>query len=398
MPDLTVYRLAFRSGFHVGAQGVNLEETRIAIPSDTLFAALVATFRHMGGDPDDLVAPFPRLEWKPGADEASYVHHSGDPPFRLTSAFPFAGDVRFFPIPVDLSRCVTADTLRSRRKELKRVGFISEAIFRRLTTGERLDDWLFPQDEKVKPTTGVALQKGAFWMTLEEHDHLPEAFRHDKERNRPIPPRALRYRQVFVAAQVPRVTVDRVSAASDIFHAGRVTFAPGCGLWFGIDWRHPEAVVGQDGLQVRPAVERALAVLADAGIGGERSVGYGAFKIETASTPLKLADPAPGDLVLLLSRYHPQSTDLPAALQAEGTAYTLVPIGGWLHSSDEAGQRRKRLWLVAEGSTVHITESAPAGNLVDVRPTYEESDVAFPHPVWRSGLALGAAIHRGGDA
>ena len=84
MPDVTVNRLTFRSGLHVGTRGVNLEEADVCIPSDTIFAALVDALRRAGGDPTGFVAPFPRLEL------AQDTSGDAEPPFLLTSAFPFA--------------------------------------------------------------------------------------------------------------------------------------------------------------------------------------------------------------------------------------------------------------------------------------------------------------------
>ena len=70
-------------GFHFGKHGLGQEETLIHLPSDSLFAALAARLAALKGS--QAVA-----EWmQPFCD--------GDPPFVLSSAFPFAGKVRFFP-------------------------------------------------------------------------------------------------------------------------------------------------------------------------------------------------------------------------------------------------------------------------------------------------------------
>jgi len=384
MPDLTVYRLTFSGGFHRGTRGVNLEETAVFVPADTLFAALVETLARSGGDVNRFITPFPRRE-------IGRSFQPGDPPFLLTSTFPFAGRLRFFPMPLPLGRFFSPETLKARRKDLKRIRFVSEALFRRMLAGEPMDGWLFPADDRRDPTTGVALQGGALWLTVAEQEALPEGMRHDKKTGKAISLRAWRRRQVLAAAQVPRVTVDRVSSASDIFHAGRVSFAADCGLWFGVAWRRPQEAVGEDGPTCQQAFEHALALLADDGLGGERSVGYGAFSWEKATQALTLDDPRPGGLALLLSRYHPRPEELPAAL-SDDTAYDLVPVGGWLHTWAGAAQRRKRLWLVGEGSLVRAVGVGPWGDVVDVRPAYENPAGDLPHPVWRYGLALGVAF------
>lgn len=383
--DLTVYRLTFHSGFHIGVRGVNLEESGFHFPSDTLFGALIDAAFRAGVDVERFVTPFPRLAPSEGAVGGS------DPPFLLTSAFPFAGGVLFFPMPTTLTPWLSTTTLRRRAKELKRVRFLSEGLFRRMLAGEEMDDWLFPEDEGREPEKGVALQGGTFWLAADEVEKLPETMRRTAV-GRPIPPRALRHHRVFTAIQVPRVTVDRLSSASNIFHSGRVSFAAGCGLWFGILWRRPEERMGTGDLSYHQAVHHALSLLADDGLGGERSVGYGAFSYKEVGA-LPLPDPTPErPLLWLLSRYHPRPNEFGALTESIG--YTLVSVGGWLRTWEGAARRRQRLWLVAEGSIIRPEGSGPWGDLTDVRPRYANPAGDLPHPVWRYGLALGAAVRQ----
>lgn len=367
MPDLTVYRLTFAGGLHVGARGVDLAESSIGVPSDTLLAALLDAHHRAGGRIEDWFIPpaEPGATWR-------------DCPYRITSAFPYAGKVYFFPMPVPAQAFFSHNLLRDRRKDVKRIRFVSKGILHKMLAGESLDGWLFPKDEKADPQTGVALQSGALWLTLDECAHLPDRLRCDPKTNRPIPPRALRRHAVYAEATVPRVTVDRVNSASTIFHAGRVTFAAGCGLWFGLSGQPPAEL------------KRALQVLGEDGLGGERAAGYGAFTWTVAQQPLALPDPSPDGAALLLSRYHPRAEET-AALQRPDAAYELTAVAGWLRTRDGAAQRRRRLWLVREGSVVYLPGSGPWGDVVDVCPTYENPAGDLPHPVWRAGLALAVA-------
>jgi CRISPR-associated protein Csm4 len=188
----------------------------------------------------------------------------------------------------------------------------------------------------------------------------------------------LRRFAVYGAERVPRVTVDRISSASTIYHAGRATFASGCGLWFGVHWRTP-------GAAWQMQMGQLLALLGDDGLGGERSSGYGGFTVD-ARDAFHLPDAHAGRPALLLSRYHPTAEEAPAALNHPAAAYGLSQVAGWLRSPDAAGQRRKRLMLVSEGSIV-CPPRAPAGDVVDVRPDYA-SGSGVAHPVFRYGLAL----------
>lgn len=368
MPTLTVYPLSFAGGLHIGGQGGKLEESGVTLPADTLFAALVDAHRRSGGDPQALAAPF--------------VAAPPDPPFLLTSAFPYAGAVRFYPMPVDLTRLVTPETLRARTKALRRVRYLSEGLLRQALDGEMLDGWLFPEEQFAEPQTGAALQGGQFWLKVEETANLPiEMQRNEGQRH------ALPMLPVATTARVPRVTVDRLSHSSTIYHAGRTTFAAGCGLWFGVHWRDRERRIEGSPLTYAEAVAQALALLADDGLGGERTAGYGAFRLGVPAA-VDLPDPAEGRSTWLLSRYHPASVGELAGLRDPHAAYQLVKVGGWLRSYDYPAVRRRRLTLLGEGSLVPLP-GLVAGDVVDVRPRYPQAESPFPHPVYRYGLALG---------
>ena len=377
MPEIIPYHLTFHGGLHVGSRGVDVDEARPTLPADTLFSALVSAWVQTGRDADAWVQPF--------------VGDAPDPPFLLTSAFPFAGDVRFYPAPVDMPQRFSKATVKRRGKAIKRIAWISEALFHAYLAGEPLDDRLFPDDAHAEPSgkQGAALQGGTLWLTQEEAARLPQSMRQKPGApvNRPL--RALRQLRVFAMERVPRVAIDRVSDASNIFHAGRTTFARGCGLWFGVQWLHPDAKT--DDLTYRQAFELLLAHLADSGLGGERTYGYGAFTFAPQSA-VPLPEPQPQAPAMLLSRYHPRQDELPAVL-GNGAAYRLESVAGWLYSPDGPGQRRKRLHLLGEGSLA-IWPGHPAGDVTDVRPEYEEAPQPFPHPVWRYGLALAAGVQK----
>jgi len=370
MPQLNIYTLRPRGALHVGQHGIGQEETACHVPAGTLFAALVATWVGAGGKGERWGELFPRA----GA------------PFLLTSAFPHAGGVRFYPLP-QVNLVPLGVEAGERRKELRQIAFVSEGILGRIVAGESLAGYLPPPGRD--PGAGVFLQGKALWLTAQEIPLLPRAMRtlagpagREKER----PARALQHLHVWKTDKVPRVTVNRINSASNLFHTGRVTFAPGCGLWFGVEWRRPEATMG-DGVTCREALERALSLLADGGLGGERAVGYGAFRWEHGGS-VSWPDPLPGAPYLTLSRYHPRPDEAPAAFTGDPVAYSLVAVAGYLQTPAGAAQRRRRLWLAAEGSVLRAVGDGPYGDVTDVRPRVGD----FPHPVWRYGLACPIAI------
>src|SRR5262245_2044132 len=79
-----VWKISGPSGFHFGRHGLGQEETLANMPSDSLFAALIN-----------------RLALTAGADVEAFMKpfKDNDPPFVLSSTFPFAGAVLFFPVP-----------------------------------------------------------------------------------------------------------------------------------------------------------------------------------------------------------------------------------------------------------------------------------------------------------
>lgn len=390
MPTLSVYRLHFRAGLHLGVRGVNLEEAAVALPSDTLFSALVDGWRRLGGDVAAWLAPF-------CADPP-------DPPFLLTSTFPFVGDVRFYPMPVDPHRLfarreTSGEQCATSGKGVKRIRYLSEQLFRHALEGEKLDPWVPPDDEKQQnATNGLTLQAGALWLTHGEVERLPEWVRFaDKQRKK----RALSAYprlDIWKTGRTPRVTVDRLSSASTIFHIGHVRYAPECGLWMGVVWRHSDRKVAGTEMTYAASVAAILALLEDEGIGGDRGVGYGVFTLgDKTQEQTTLPDAKAGGMAWLLSRYHPRNAQEAAGLLAPAAAYRLTSVAGWLRSPDAPAQRRKRVYLLEEGSWLQVNgggagDPTPLGDLVNVAPEYADSTNALPHPVYRAGFGVAIGL------
>ena len=385
MPELMVIQLRPRSAFLLGRRGVGQEATGNHLPADTLFAALMAAWAEWGGRPEEWLAGFP-TSGGPGGEILRSAQNDS-PPFLLTSAFPFAGGVRFYPKPM------LAFDVGEQSKALKKAHFVSEQIFRWMLAGEPPATWLPPQNGNTAHPT-VTLQHGALWLTQDEYAHLPDGLRFvDGNRRKERSRRALNEMSVYMVDKVPRVTVDRLRHASEIYHTGRLSFAPECGLWLGVQWVRPDAPFPGADRPYRQVFLDMLTALGDQGLGGERSAGYGAFEVEPQAAPLRFGDPAAGGLFVTLSRYHPRPDELPATLSSEGAAYQLEAVGGWLKSLGVVTQRRRRVWMCAEGSVCRAVGDGPWGDVVDVQPRYEKvtSDM---HPVWRYGLAC--AVGTGG--
>lgn len=339
------------TSFHFGQHGLGQQETAITMPSDSLFAALVARLARTRGSQavDDFCQPF----------------LAGKPSFIVSSTYPLAGTVRFLPVPLRSQRAL--DVTGAHAKALKKIHFVSENIFRQLIKGVSLAK-LYSDAHK--------LQGGHVLVGADEFERLPVAQQK---------PNA----NIWQVEQNPHVTLDRSSSASNLYFIGRVQFAAECGLWFGVQWFENEKTL-------KKLFKDLLEDLADAGLGAERGVGMGAAQIK-ALEALELPDAE--NAWVTLSRYLP-AEDETALLADKGTAYALKSVGGWLDSPVNLGQRRRPVNLLVEGSVIgtRLEKLAP-GQMVDVRPRYRDlqgSEIdPLNHAVYRCGFALAVGLEGG---
>ena len=317
MSKHVTYYLNFRSPLHLGRRGVGLEETEISIPADTLFSAICQMWRTFYGE--ESLTDF-------------LAQYEMDEPFLLTSASPFADDIRFFPKPlIDLKIDADADL-----KKLKKIRFVSEKRFRQIVNGESI---AFDSDHLIND--------GQLW--IHGDDKCP--------------------RTVWQTDKRPRVTLDRQSSASEIWHLKAVKFEKGCGLWFDAKFEAEE---------IQARIETILRVLGDTGIGGERSAGYGTF--DTYSEPAAPESESEIDRFVTLSPICPRNADELDRLIQGDVGYTLEERSGWIGSSEGSGLRRQQVWMFAEGSVL-AGNGARVGRLIDLKPE------ACPHSVWRYAYA-----------
>jgi CRISPR type III-A-associated RAMP protein Csm4 len=186
----------------------------------------------------------------------------------------------------------------------------------------------------------------------------------------------------------------RVSAAVDRLANGNVElhstacleFPRNAGLWCLVAFSDDEA-------QARWAepVKAAFRLLADTGIGGERSRGWGHFEAP------RFEEGSVGDLIFsydatpdgqpepawwLLSLFSPGDSD---SIDWSRGNYSLMTRGGRVESTVRSGESKQLLRLLEEGSVV-FASAAPQGSAKNVAPE------GFPHPVYRSGFAVAVAI------
>ena len=333
--------------FHFGKHGIGQEESAVVFHSDSLFAALIA-----------LLAQTEHGKLVP---EFMEKLNNNPPAFILSSAFPRAGTVRFYPIPRSIiSRDQHAmEQAGLTGKSLKKIQFVSEKIFLSLIQGQSLATLI---------KNAVQLQHGKLLSSATEMQFLPA---HSKTGL-----------TIWDEEQRPRVTLDRLKLSSNLFHTGAVRFSPECGLWFGVKWNDPHP-------DLKIIFTNLLQILADAGLGGERSSGFGQAKI-TRGEELSLPEMEAGSAWVTLSRYIPAANELPALLY-DHSNYQLDRVTGWAESISAPTERRRTAQMLAEGSVFGPLQHPDPGEIVNVRPVYKGT-TTFPHPIYRSGLALAVAV------
>jgi CRISPR-associated protein Csm4 len=343
MGELRIVKLRFMSTLHLGADvlGIGIEDSLSIAHSDTVFSCLINAYAELhSGDVnavDELLAPF----------------HDGNPPFRISSAFPFRkreSEVRYY-LPRPLMDPLEFYDPRNGQDARKNYGKLIRNL--PIISVERFKDyWLQPNNSMAKRDLEAAKKE---------------------------------IRSLCVPTIRPQHTRDRLTDATSIYHTGLVHFAPNSGLYFLIEI-NDTSILSWDKFQ-------AVLELAGAnGLGGRRNHGNGAFDVEEDT--IEPLDQAWEDLFkqkqsgfLNLSLYRPESQTLKSL---NPVAYQLVPRRGWCYSSVTSTQmKRKAVIMFGEGSVFH--KDVPKGTLADVTPDTEDSKFTA-HKLYRYGIPISLPI------
>ena len=309
MPELWTVRLRFEGRVRLGSgAGGGL------LPSDRLYSTLCWGLRACWGEGT--------------VQEYSAACLRGDPPWRVSSAFPFVEGTDFAPkpmLPLPAAWLQHARTLRS-------------------------SPWV----PLPAFSAWVSGQAGGDGMLVGAQQRLRGAMTEDSQAH---------------------LALDRVSAASSLYHTTALRFAPGSGLYFFLRLEDEAWIEFLRG---------ALRVLEDSGIGGRRSAGLGYFRAEVGPAPDGCADwgETPSGAWCLLSRLSPAPASAGELLR--DATFSVGEVGGWVADGQV---RRKRIRLLTEGSVFRRWEP---GRWVPVQPPDWTA-----HPVYRGGFAFGAPVSEG---
>lgn len=161
-------------------------------------------------------------------------------------------------------------------------------------------------------------------------------------------------------------------------------FAPASGLWCAALFANPVSYAVW-----APRLQAAFRLLADSGLGGLRSRGFGRARgVDFQAGPLPellfgpAGVPAGRSAYWLLSLFSPADDD---AISWDAGDYRLIRRGGRVGPPSGRGQRKLTSRMVAEGSVL-VCGKPPAGRVWNVAPQ------GCLHPVYRAGYAVAIPI------
>lgn len=329
---MAIFELTLKGPLHLGEHlSIQKESTLDWFPSDSFFAAMVSSWAMEQLDVETRLNQYQQQE---------------QPPLLISSLFPRAGKVRFYPAPPRLPE--HSGLLGKGSKAARKVRWMSSGVLNTLVNGST---------PAGRPENFI--HSGAVWLTDDERQQITSFL--DEEAGDIV---------IWKKGIVPRVAVDRSASASNLFHSGRVIYGEDCGLWFAargkLAW-----------------VREALLDLQDRGIGGLRSTGHGHFSWKEIDE--ELPEPKSG-WGMCLSRFAPASAqEIQNTLQASYSAYRLTVVGGWCQDDQGHAWRRRSVRMVEEGA---LLPSSARGRLVDVRPQNAAHWQGPSRPVIRCGLAF----------
>ncbi|WP_017323997.1 type III-A CRISPR-associated RAMP protein Csm4 [Synechococcus sp. PCC 7336] len=357
-----------RSPTHFGELGIGLEQTSERVRSDTLFSAWVSAYA--------------KIFQKEGVEALlARFNHSPAPPFRVSSTFVYRreGDrfIDYLPKLVERPNGYPDNDLAF-AKTYRKLAYLPLPIWRRWYQGGRFTpsdaaELAHYSDNPSESSSLSLFEAGCF-----------------------------SYGDAFESYELPKVSIDRTTRATNFYHTGYTQFAWEAGAELADVWEedwNDEGIRSLAGLyfllelpeespELEEQLRQALMVLGEEGIGGERSSGAGRFRVAKSwQLPehwQAVVEPkVEADRHALLSLFY--QAGLQSSWLGEEARYAIQERGGWIASPFSGRQlRRKRVRMFAEGS---VFPQKPEGQLADVTP--EQFTL---HPIYRNGIAVSLPV------
>ncbi len=311
---MNYYKLLFKSSIHLGERENFLESTDIVIHSDTLFSAFCNCYLLLYGESElnNLLDRFLK----------------GEPPFIISSAFPWWEDKFYFPVPLNQI---------PKEKKFKKIKFVEKDAWEKLLSGEKLEN-------------------------LNNFKSIPDITTDDENKKTP-------YRIITT----PRVALSRLNnhPGENFFHFGEVFYKENSGLFFLVDFKDEN---------IKEKFEATLRVMSHEGIGGDRTIGKGFFEIKgTGEMKFNIEINSNSFGYVTLSLYYPKEEEIKGVKDGY---YDIVERKGYIFSPYCKSLRRKSVRMFAEGS-VFFTNPEMIGTLANVTP-----EIFDKHTVYRYGFCF----------
>ncbi len=181
------------------------------------------------------------------------------------------------------------------------------------------------------------------------------------------------------------VSVDRLfETDAKPFYIDRLYFSEGVGFYFLMEGNYED----------RRKILRLLEVLGENGLGTDKSVGGGHFKVDEKLLDdfLELSDT--GNHQINLSLYCPNIDNQEELSQLEDSYYELVKRGGFIASpakSAHASLRKRSVYMFKEGS-IFPFKATRTGQIVDLKPDEkrlkDSIGAVIEHSIWRDGRSI----------
>ncbi|MGI2903297.1 type III-A CRISPR-associated RAMP protein Csm4 [Tolypothrix sp. VBCCA 56010] len=341
-----------RSPVHFGELGIGMEESKERVRSDTLFSAWVTAYARLFGKE---------------AVEKLLQEFQQNTPVRMSSTFIYREvdkrTIFYLPRPLKFPINYPKDNDLAFFKTYKGLNYLPLEIWQRWyqTEGFSTDDSqeLIDRTNKKDGTVTALKNAGTF-----------------------------DYKTAFSTDKVPKIAVDRVTRATNLYHTGFVQYhweqngkdvESLSGLYFLLQ-------IERDDKQLITQLQHALEFLGEQGIGGERTSGAGQFKVQWLELPkiwqsvTKFSDTSAHQCLLSMFWDNDQAI-LQNLITANSSSYEIQERGGWLA---ESNIRRQMVRMFTEGS---VFPKQPHGKLIDVTPSEFKR-----HKIYRSGISFSLAI------
>jgi CRISPR-associated protein Csm4 len=299
------YRLTFTTPLHIDQRGTGeLEAVDSYIQSDLLSAAILSAW----------------AEIEPHHKEERFKH----PPFRLSSAFPYFGDLYFLPRPMGSRSLSLSKEQLSENKKLKKTQWLEKTLWEQVVIDAKN---LTKNDELVFLTDGLAVANTELQQTL--------AYLHQMDNNyrETIDSLVLWKKEILTRLAMNRLTGS--SAERQLYDFARIWFAQYAGLYFLAQFdKQPDQL----------PFEGALSWLGDSGIGSDRNSGNGLF--EWKKDDHFILQPNIKKAIALSVVIPDPSKDIQNGW-LQGAAYELMRRRGWVTGTT---RRKDSIRMFKEGS------------------------------------------------